>query len=155
MARLSVATIDAGRLAVSAIADWCCVGHLAFAFVRFHGLRAREIGLISPDVHTSHHPVWSIHWLATSRIRERFRCGDGAHLFQFICAEFLRCLFRGRWRLVFDWRLWGVDTRFLRSSRCMALLVEETCCRKPLFFRYRIRPLTSGFLPALSSACSS
>src|SRR6266496_1547212 len=125
MARLPVAAVDAGRLAVSPIAEWCCVGHLAFAFIRFHRLRAREVGLISPHVHIAHCLVWRVHWLAASRLRERFRCGDGTHLFQFICAEFLRRLFRGRWRLVFDWRLWGIDARFLRSAGCMALLVRE------------------------------
>src|SRR6266496_364471 len=125
MARLPVAAVDAGRLAVSPIAEWCCVGHLAFAFIRFHRLRAREVGLISPHVHIANRLVWSVHWLAASRIRERFCCGDGAHLFQFICAEFLRRLFRRRWRLVFDWRLWGIDACFLRSAGCMALLVRE------------------------------
>src|SRR6266498_1594869 len=125
MARLPVATIDAGQLAVSAIAEWCCVGHLAFAFIRFHRLRARNCSFISHHVHIAHRLVWSVHWLAASRIRERFRRGDGTHLFQCICAEFLRRLFRGRWRLVFDWRLWDTDARFLRSAGCMALLVEE------------------------------
>ena len=125
MARLPVAAIDAGWLAVSVIADWCCMGYLAFAFIRFNGLRAWSYDFIYHHVHIAHRLVWSIYWLATSRIRERFRCGDGAHLFQFICAEFLRRLFCGRWRLVFDWRLWGLDPRFLRSAGCMAQLVKE------------------------------
>src|SRR6266511_2847297 len=116
MARLPVAAIDAGRLAVSAIAEWCGVGHLAFALFRFHRLRAREVGLISPHVHIAHRLVWSVHWLAASRIRQRFRCSDGAHLFQCICAEFLLRLFCGRWRLVFDWRLWDPDHHFLWSA---------------------------------------
>jgi membrane protease YdiL (CAAX protease family) len=48
-----------------------------------------------------------------------------AHLFQCVCAEFLWPFFRGRWRLVFDWRLWGIDLGFLRSPGGMALFVKE------------------------------
>ena len=81
MARLPVATNDAGWLAVSAPADRCCLGHLAFAFVRFHRLRARETRFIPPHVHAAHRLVWSIRWLAASRIRERFRCGEGTRFY--------------------------------------------------------------------------
>src|SRR5262245_60840879 len=125
MARLPVATINAGRLAVSAIAEWHCVGHLAFTFVRFHRLRARSRSFVSHHVHIAHGLVWRVQWLAASRLRERFRCGDGAHFVQCVCPEFLRRVFRGRRRLVFDWRLWGIDARFLRCTGCMALLVKE------------------------------
>ena len=126
MARLPVATIDAGQLAVSAIAEWCCVGHLAFAFIRFHRLRAREVGLISPHVHIAHGVVWSVHWLAAPRFRQRFCCGNGTHVVQFLCAEFLRRLFLWRSRLVFDWRLRDLDSHFLWGAGRMALLVRKS-----------------------------
>jgi len=58
-------------------------------------------------------------------VRSWAGAGDGAHFFQCVCPEFLRRVFRGRGRLVFDWRLWGIDARFLRRAGYMALLVKE------------------------------
>jgi len=81
MARLPVTAIAAGRLAVSTIAEWCGVGHLALSFIRFHRLGARSCSFISPYVHIAHRLVWSVYWLAASRIRERFRCGEGTRFY--------------------------------------------------------------------------
>ena len=125
MARLPLAAIDIGWLAVSTITQRDCMGYLAFTLIRFHRLRAWSFGFIHHHVHIAHGLVWRVHWLVASRLRECFRCCDGAHFFQFVCAEFLRRVFRGRWRLVFDWRLWGIDARLLRRTGCMALLVKE------------------------------
>jgi len=94
------------RLAgLSTRAQRCRVGHLAFAFVLSHGLRAWSFGFINPHVHIANSVVWSVRWLAASHVRQRFCCGNGPHLLQFLCAKFFGVSFvgDGAWFLIGDY----------------------------------------------------
>ena len=93
MARLPVAAIDAGWLAISAIAEWYCVGRLAFSIHHLDWLCAWRGGVVARDVYAADRLVWSVHRMAASGIRQRFCGGDGARIVQRVCAEFLWSFF--------------------------------------------------------------